>query len=430
MIVHIDRIVEAIGKQIISIHGFSRIRNSVIRADKPPELRAIVPTVEVIQPRLGVVIVPPVAEGILFPNGVAAGVGNSALAPGVVAVSGHHLARSGPHDGDDISLHIIEVIIQRVPIGKAHPLARAVVEEQHGGVPGLLGQDLAAIEEKLRLGSVHRLGRADAVGIILIAIGVAAAGDLRQLTPLPAVAGTVVAGHIADGVVTDCLTVILRQQVAPAAVVDIGTSLQSGRRKGSSRKGIPLYRFYIPGAVVGIDEGGVLGLAVVAGQLVFLVVGVFLPQGLGVVGGPDPLRGDVPGLVVGVIQVRHIQQTAGMGIVDAPHQGGGAVFVAGPVHIRVGRRGVAVVRAGLVGGLVRTGEAVVGSAHLADAEEGRAGGEVVRRSVGIGRGAGHSIIMIAEFGGLVNGVVPVLQPVAVRAVRPGRTALLHIKSLR
>ena len=87
----------------------------------------------------------------------------------------------------------------------------------------------------------------------------------------------------------DRLAVVLRQQVAPAAVVDIGTSLQSGRRKGSSRKGISPYRFDIPGAVVGIDKGGVLGLAVVAGQLVFLVVGIFLPQGLGVVGGPDPL---------------------------------------------------------------------------------------------------------------------------------------------
>ena len=48
--------------------------------------------------------------------------------------------------------------------------------------------------------------------------------------------------------------------------------------------------------------------------------------------------------------------------------------------------------------------------------------EVVRRSVGIGRGAGHSIIMIAEFGGLVNGVVPVLHQLpseqSVRVRRP------------
>ena len=361
--------------------NIAHLRNSTIRANKPPKLRAIVPAVEVIQPRFGIIVVTPVAEGILFPNGVAAGVGDCALAPGVVAVSGHHLARSGPHDGDDVPLHVVEIIIQRVPVGEAHPLACTVVEEQHGGVPGLLGQDLAAIEEKLRLRAVHRFGRADAVSVVLIAIGVAAVGDLRQLPALPAVAGAIVAGHVADGIMPDRLAVVLRQQVAPVAVVDVGAGLQGRRRQGSGRKGVALYRLDVPGAVVGIDEGGVLGLAVVAGQLVLLVVGVFLPQGLGVVGGPDPLGGDVPGLVVGVIQVRHIQQTAGMGIVDAPHQGGGAVFVAGPVHIRVGRRGVAVVRAGLVGGLVRTGEAVVGSAHLADAEEGRAGGEVVRRLV-------------------------------------------------
>ena len=229
MIVHIDRIVEAIGKQIISIHGFSRIRNSTIRADKPPELRVIVPAVEIVQPRFGVVVIAPVAEGILFAHGVAAAVGNGTLAPGVVAVSGHYLACSGPHDGDDIPLHIIEVVIQRIAVGEAHPLARAVVEEQHGGIPGLLRQNLAAVEEKFRGGAIDCLAGADTVSVVLIAVGIAAAGDLPQLPALPAVAGAVVAGHVPDGVMADRLTVVLRQQVAPAAVVDIGTSLQSGR---------------------------------------------------------------------------------------------------------------------------------------------------------------------------------------------------------
>ena len=204
------------------------MRNSTIRANKPPKLRAIVPTVEVIQPCFGIVVIAPVAEGILFAHGVAAGVGDGTLAPGVVAVLGDHLARSRPHDGDDIPLHIIEVIIQRVTVGKAHPLARTVVEEQHGGIPGLLGQDLAAVEEELRLGSVHRFGRADAVGIVLIAIGVAAVGDLRQLPALPAVAGAVVAGHVADGIVPDRLAVVLGQQVRPAAVaVGVSFGLQN-----------------------------------------------------------------------------------------------------------------------------------------------------------------------------------------------------------
>ena len=244
--------------------NIAHLRNSTIRTDEPSKLRTIVPAVEVIQPRFGIVVIAPVAEGILFAHGVAGGIGDGAFAPGVVAVPGHHLARSGPHDGDDIPLHVVEVIIQRVAVGEAHPLARTVVEEQHNAVPGFLGQDLAAVEEKLRLGAVHRLGRADAVGVVLVAVGIAAVGDLRQLPALPGVGGAVVACHVPDGVVTDRLTVVLRQQVAPAAVVDIGASLQSGRRQGSGRKGIPLYRFDIPGAVVGIDEGGVLGFAVVA----------------------------------------------------------------------------------------------------------------------------------------------------------------------
>ena len=62
----------------------------------------------------------------------------------------------------------------------------------------------------------------------------------------------------------DRLAVVLRQQVAPVAVVDVGAGLQGGRRQSASRKGITLYRFDVPGAVIGIDEGGVLGLAVVA----------------------------------------------------------------------------------------------------------------------------------------------------------------------
>ena len=126
-------------------------RNKTIRADKPSELRVIVSAVEIIQPGLGVVRIPPVAVWILFAHSVAAGVGDGALAPGVVAVLSHDLPRGGPDDGDDIPLHVVEIIIQRVAVGEAHPLARAVVEEQHGGVPGLLGQDLAAIEDPPQL---------------------------------------------------------------------------------------------------------------------------------------------------------------------------------------------------------------------------------------------------------------------------------------
>lgn len=77
---------------------------------------------------------------------------------------------------------------------------------------------------------------------------------------------------------------------------------------------------------------------------------------------------------------------------------------------------------GLVGDAGGAGEAVVGVGHLANAEEGGAGREVVRRGVGIGRGAGDAVKVVAQKRGLIHSVVPVLQPVAVRAIHPGGTA--------
>ena len=152
-----------------------------VNIDKPSKLRAIVSAVEIIQPGLGVVVVASVAEGILVAHGVAGGVGDGAVAPGVVAVGGNDLAGGGPDDGDDIPLDIVEVVEQHGPVGKAHALAGAVVEEPHDRIPGLLRQNLGAVEEEFRGGSIHRLAGADAVGVVLIAVGVAAVGDFPQL---------------------------------------------------------------------------------------------------------------------------------------------------------------------------------------------------------------------------------------------------------
>ena len=89
-------------------------------------------------------------------------------------------------------------------------------------------QDLATVEEEFRGGAVDCLAGADTISVVLIAIRVAAAGDLRQLPALPAVAGAVVACHVPDGVMADGLAVVLRQQVAPAAVaVGVGLGLQN-----------------------------------------------------------------------------------------------------------------------------------------------------------------------------------------------------------
>ena len=125
-------------------------------------------------------------------------------------------------------------------------------------------QDLAAVEEKFRGGAVDRFAGADAVGVVFVAVSVAAIGDFPQLPAHPGVAGAVVACHVADAVVGDGLAVVLGQQVRPAAVaVGVGLGLQN-IAQGAGCIGVPLYRQNVPGLAVGVDEGGVLGLAVVA----------------------------------------------------------------------------------------------------------------------------------------------------------------------
>ena len=145
----INGVIPAVCKQIL--RSGTAVVDKAVRADKPPELRVIVPAVEIVQPRLGVVIVLPVAEGILVAHGVAGGVGDGAVAPGVVAVLGHNLSGSSPDNGNNIPLDIVEVVEQHGPVGKAHALAGAVVEEPHDRIPGLLRQDLAAVEQILVL---------------------------------------------------------------------------------------------------------------------------------------------------------------------------------------------------------------------------------------------------------------------------------------
>ena len=138
----------------------------LIRTDEAAKFRAIVSAVEIVQPSLGVVIVASVAEGVFVAHGVAGGVGDGAVAPGVVAVLSHDLAGGGADDGYNVSLQVVEVVEQHGPVGKAHALAGAVVDEAHDAVAGFLRQNLAAVEEEFRGGAVHRFGRSDAVMII------------------------------------------------------------------------------------------------------------------------------------------------------------------------------------------------------------------------------------------------------------------------
>ena len=152
----INGVIPAVGKHIAAGNTLS-CGNKSVCTDKPPELWVIISAVEIVQPGFGVVIVPPVAERSFVAHGVAGGVGDGAVAPGVVAVGGNDLAGGGPDDGNDIPLQVVQVVEQHGPVGEAHALAGAVVDEAHDAVAGFLRQDLGAVEEEFRGGSIHRL---------------------------------------------------------------------------------------------------------------------------------------------------------------------------------------------------------------------------------------------------------------------------------
>ena len=163
------------------------------------------------------------------------------------------MAGGGADDGDDIPLDIVEVVEQHGPVGKAHALAGAVVEEPHDRIPVLLRQNLAAVEEKFRGGAIDCLAGADTISVVLIAVGVAAIGDLPQLPAHPGVGGAVIACHVANAVVGNGLAVVLGQQISPAAVaVGVGLVLQNFAQ-GTGCIGVSLYRQDVPGLTVGVD---------------------------------------------------------------------------------------------------------------------------------------------------------------------------------
>ena len=172
------------------------------------------------------------------------------------------MSGSSPDNGNDIPLQVVEVVEQHGTVGEAHALSGAVVDETHDAVAGFLRQNLAAVEEKFRGGAIDCLAGADTVGVVLIAVGVAAVGDLPQLPAHPGVGGAVVAGHVANAVVGDGLAVVLGQQVRPAAVaIGVGLGLQN-LAQSAGCIGVPLYRQNVPSLTVGVDERGVFDLAV------------------------------------------------------------------------------------------------------------------------------------------------------------------------
>ena len=84
---------------------------TTISIDKPTHFRVIIPTVEVVQTRFGVVVIPTIAEGVRFAYGIRLRTADAyQLAPAVVYIA-DDLGSAAVQDADDIPLAVADVII-------------------------------------------------------------------------------------------------------------------------------------------------------------------------------------------------------------------------------------------------------------------------------------------------------------------------------
>ena len=214
------------------------IIDQAIRIDKPTPRRVIVSALQIIQPRLRVVDVSAVAQGVLFAEGARHRTGGAQrVAPCVVGV-GHNARAAGGDETGHVALRVLDVEILRAVAVHGQRAGRVVGEVQLIAAPRQLHQLVAQIMVIIRR-AVD--GFRDA-----LAVGIVAVGDIRPgfahprelAAVLPCVGPCAVAQEVADLVRRQALAVDAREQVAPARVaVAIGNGTHR-RAESSGRIGV------------------------------------------------------------------------------------------------------------------------------------------------------------------------------------------------
>ena len=149
--------------------------NESIGIEEPPRRGIVISALQIIEPRLGVVIIPSVAEGIIIRARMVAlvVVGLRAVSPRIVGVRDELTARR-VIDADDVAL---QVLLEPIGIKRAGTvLHRAVehsdratlgvVEEEEQMIAPALADDLRAVQRVSVRCSVYDLPCADAVGVV------------------------------------------------------------------------------------------------------------------------------------------------------------------------------------------------------------------------------------------------------------------------
>lgn len=116
-IAHIHWIVHAIAEKVIATNISTNTGYRIIRVDESSGFRVIVSALEVVQPRLRVIHIPAVAEGVQLAQRVRHGAGGGQrIAPGIIGVR-YHLRAAAVDQSGHVALRVLQIEILRAVAG-------------------------------------------------------------------------------------------------------------------------------------------------------------------------------------------------------------------------------------------------------------------------------------------------------------------------
>lgn len=210
---------------------------------EPADSRIIIPALQVVEPRLAVIIVSAIAQGV----GVCHSAGGGGdIAVGVIGVGGYNGVADAVHQVDDVTLEVRDVEVLGAIVGHAVRCTVGVIGEIYGGAAKGLPEEAAAGVGVGVLDAVYGFGGADAVLVVGVADGgacLAGAGELAAIAPGEGPAVAIIVAHrvATDGcagdriggaviglaLVGNTLVIVGRQQILPAGVfIGIGVGTQ------------------------------------------------------------------------------------------------------------------------------------------------------------------------------------------------------------
>ena len=220
--------------------------------NEPPRFGIIITALEVVQPRLRIIDIPAVAEGVEIAQRVRHGAGGGqGITPCVIGVR-HHLCTAAVHKTGHVALRVLQVEVLRAIVGDGHGPQLVVGEVQRRIAGGCRNIDLRQRVAKVGIACPRSLARVDDLtagiaGVIDAAVfadsvpagviaeadhfrvaGSIGTGHLLQLAAvLPTVAPCAVVGQVTDGIGGQCLSVVAGEQILPCAVaIAVGVGIQ------------------------------------------------------------------------------------------------------------------------------------------------------------------------------------------------------------